>query len=83
MVMQLVILLQLFIKFLDKIKGMNENKELIAAEDYNAWLRIAQLTDQFLYLPKRLGYYLIHDQSVSRRICQYQLVMQLTNLQKF
>ena len=46
---------------------MNENKELIAAEDYNAWLRIAQLTDQFLYLPKRLGYYLIHDQSVSKK----------------
>ena len=54
-------------KFLDKIKGINENKELIAAEDYNAWLRIAQLTDQFLYLPKRLGYYLIHDQCVSKK----------------
>ena len=54
-------------KFLDEINGIDESKELVAAEDYNTWLRIAKLTDQFVYLPKRLGYYLIHDQSVSKK----------------
>ena len=54
-------------KFLDEINGIDESKELVAAEDYNTWLRIAKLTDQFVYLQKRLGYYLVHDQSVSKK----------------
>ena len=39
-------------KFLDEINGIDESKELVAAEDYNTWLRIAKLTDQFVYLKK-------------------------------
>lgn len=54
-------------KILDEINGIDESKELVAAEDYNTWLRIAKLTDQFVYLKKRLGYYLVHDQSVSKK----------------
>lgn len=54
-------------KFLDEINGIDENKNLVAAEDYNTWLRIANLTDQFLYLSKRLGFYLIHNQSTSNK----------------
>ena len=54
-------------KFLDEINGIDETKEMVAAEDFNTWLRIAKLTDQFVYLPKRLGYYLVHDQSVSKK----------------
>ena len=54
-------------KFFDEINGIDESKELVAAEDYNTWLRIAKLTDQFVYLKKRLGYYLVHDQSVSKK----------------
>ena len=52
---------------LDKVGGINENRNLVAAEDYNTWLRIAQLTDQFVYLPYTLGYYLIHDQGISNK----------------
>ncbi len=52
---------------LDKIGGISENKNLVASEDYNTWLRIAQITDQFKYLEKRLGYYLIHDGSTQKR----------------
>ena len=51
---------------LEKIGGLNESRAVIAAEDYNT-LRIARLTDQFLYLPRRLGYYFIHDQGVSQK----------------
>ena len=52
---------------LDKVGGINEHGNLVAAEDYNTWLRIAQLTDQFVYLPHTLGYYLIHDQGISNK----------------
>jgi glycosyltransferase involved in cell wall biosynthesis len=52
---------------LDKIGGINESVEMVAAEDYNTWLRIAQLTNQFVYLPRKLGYYLIHNQSISKK----------------
>ncbi len=54
-------------KMLKKIGLIDEHKDLIAAEDFNTWLKIASFTDQFLYLPKRLGYYFVHDQSVSRK----------------
>jgi glycosyltransferase involved in cell wall biosynthesis len=54
-------------KMLEKIGLIDERNELVAAEDYNTWLRISNLTDKFLYLPKRLGYYLIHDQSISKK----------------
>jgi glycosyltransferase involved in cell wall biosynthesis len=52
---------------LERIGGIDESLGMIAAEDYNAWLRIAQLTDQLFYLPLILGCYLIHHQSVSRK----------------
>ena len=40
---------------------------MVAAEDYNTWLRIAQLTDRFIHFPKRLGYYFIHNQNISQK----------------
>ncbi len=52
---------------LNKIGYLDEREELVAVEDYHAWLRIAKLTDKFLYLSKCLGYYLSHDQSVSQK----------------
>jgi len=50
-----------------KIGGIDENKKLVGAEDYNTWLQIAQITDQFKYVKKRLGYILIHDSNVSNK----------------
>lgn len=52
---------------LDKIGGINESTGMIGAEDYNTWLCIAQLTNQFLYLPLRLGYYFTHNTNISRK----------------
>ena len=52
---------------LDKVGGINESKNLVAAEDYNTWLRIANLTDKFVYLPNTLGYYLKHSGSLSNK----------------
>lgn len=52
---------------LNKIGGINEDKKIIASEDFNTWLRIAEITDQFKYIKNRLGYYLVHDKSAQKR----------------
>ena len=50
-----------------KIGYLNENKILVGADDYDTWLRIAQITDQFLYINKKLGYYLFHDSNTQKK----------------
>ena len=50
-----------------KIGGINECVEMIASEDYNTWLRIAQQTDQFVYVASILGYCFKHSQNISRQ----------------
>ena len=50
-----------------KIGGLNENKILVGSDDYDTWLRIAQITDQFLYVNKKLSYYLVHDANTSSK----------------
>lgn len=52
---------------LDAINGFDERLEIIAAEDYNAWLHIAQITDKFHFIPEILGYYFFSAQSASRK----------------
>ncbi len=54
-------------KLLSKINGMDENKNMVASEDYNAWLRIAQHTDKFKYVSKTLGFYQLSKNSASRK----------------
>jgi len=44
-------------KLLTSIGGVSEDYDLIAAEDYDCWLKIAKLTDKFTRIPKSLGYY--------------------------
>jgi len=45
--------------------GFSEQRELIAAEDYDAWLRVARVTDRFVRIPETLGYYWIGDGNLS------------------
>lgn len=54
-------------EFLNRINGMNESLDMVAAEDYNAWLRIADLGARFKYIPKALGFYQVHAESMSRK----------------
>jgi hypothetical protein len=42
---------------LERIDGLCEDKRLIAIEDYDAWLRIAKISDKFTRIPVTLGYY--------------------------
>lgn len=53
--------------FLERIHLLREDRAMIAAEDFNAWIRIARLTERFVYLPARLGTYLEHGRGVSQR----------------
>lgn len=51
---------------LNDIGGLDEDPEMVASEDYNTWLKIAQISDGFLYKSKVLGSYRIHDGSISQ-----------------
>ena len=42
---------------LHEIGGVCEDKALIAVEDFDTWLRVAQLTEKFVRLPECLGFY--------------------------
>jgi len=42
---------------LQDIGGFSEEKELIAAEDFDGWLRLSQRTDRFRKVDKTMGYY--------------------------
>lgn len=44
-------------RILNIIGGISEDLDLVAAEDYDCWLRIAKFTDKFTRLPNTLGYY--------------------------
>lgn len=50
---------------LRQLNGMNESPEIAAAEDYNTWLRIAEIGSGFRYVPKQLGFYQLHSQGTS------------------
>jgi len=52
---------------LSRIGGISENKKMVASEDFNTWLRIAQITDKFNFIKKKLGYYLVHSESSQKR----------------
>ena len=55
---------------LTKIGGINENRNLVASEDYNTWLRIAEVTDEFKYLKKNLVI-ILYTMLVHKKICLY------------
>lgn len=42
---------------LGQVGGMTEERDMIAMEDYDCWLKVAKVTDKFVRLPGRLGYY--------------------------
>ena len=54
-------------KLINDVGGLNENIELIGAEDFNLWLKISLNTNKFLYIPKFLGYYTFHVNGISRK----------------
>lgn len=43
-------------ELLADVNALSEDLRLIAAEDYDCWLRIAKRTDKFVFIPEVLGY---------------------------
>jgi glycosyltransferase involved in cell wall biosynthesis len=44
-------------KLLKEIKGLSEDKDIVSSEDYDAWLRIARISENFQKIPDVLGFY--------------------------
>lgn len=54
-------------KIMDRIQGFDERRDFVAAEDYDAWIRLAGVTEKFCFLPQSLGFYHLSQHSSSRR----------------
>lgn len=50
---------------LSKVDLFDEDKSLIAVEDFDAWLKIAKLTEKFYYVPLSLGGYWLEEGSAT------------------
>lgn len=46
---------------------LDENKEIIAAEDYDLWIRISLITDKFYMIPENLGFYWYGGNNISKK----------------
>jgi glycosyltransferase involved in cell wall biosynthesis len=46
---------------------INEDMTINPSVDYNTWLKVANVTDKFKYVPKALGGYLVHAGGVSQQ----------------
>lgn len=54
-------------KTLEEIKYINSSKEMVGAEDYNTWLKIASQKKRIEYIPLSLGIYREHEHGVSKK----------------
>lgn len=52
---------------LESVGHISEDMNINPSVDYNTWLKVANFTDAFKYIPKALGVYLIHGGGVSQR----------------
>jgi glycosyltransferase involved in cell wall biosynthesis len=52
-------------ELLRKIGGQSEDPGLVAAEDFECWLRISKETEKFIYVPSVLGYYWMGGENTS------------------
>ena len=50
---------------IDQAGHFDENKSLVAAEDFDMWLRVAKITNRFTHIPKALGGYLLSPSGIS------------------
>ena len=50
---------------INQINGFSEDKKLMGAEDFDAWIKCSYFSNSFKYINKTLGYYLIGDDNSS------------------
>ena len=53
---------------LQEINGFSERPDFVTTEDYDCWMRIAQVTNKFVFVPKILGEYILHDGNASSAV---------------
>jgi glycosyltransferase involved in cell wall biosynthesis len=52
-------------ELLRRVGGFSEDPTMVAWEDYDAWLRIARVTERFERIPRPLGYYWAGGDNIS------------------
>ena len=55
-------------ELLIKVGYINEDKNLIAAEDFNTWLEISRVSEKFVLIEASLGSYRVHHSNTSSSI---------------
>jgi len=50
---------------LEEVGCMREEPRFWAVEDYDTWLRVAKVTENFKHISKELGFYRVHDSNIS------------------
>jgi len=50
-----------------QIGFFDESTELVAAEDYDAWIRLAKITERFHFIPNNLGFYHLSSTGASSK----------------
>ena len=56
---------------LEKIKLINEDEKMKAAEDYNTWIKVNLNNSRVFFLNQNLGFYQYHDEGGSRKNMAY------------
>jgi glycosyltransferase involved in cell wall biosynthesis len=52
-------------KIFFQANSFDENISLAALEDYDLWLKVSRITDKFIFIPKILGLYRMHKNSIT------------------
>jgi len=52
-------------------KLFDEDKRLVASEDYDAWIKISEITDKFFFINSELGYYSTQEESITNDLNNY------------
>jgi glycosyltransferase involved in cell wall biosynthesis len=47
------------------VGGLTEDKDLIAVEDLDLWLKLSRVTEKFMYIPQSLGAYWVDGANIS------------------
>jgi glycosyltransferase involved in cell wall biosynthesis len=64
---------------LDEIGGVSEDPNLISAEDFDLWLKLARVSEKFKMIPQTLGYYWAGGGNISSK---HQTLKVFTALEK-
>ena len=52
---------------IEQVNYLDESEDIVAAEDFNIWLKIAEKSENFLYINDVLGEYYIGEENVSNK----------------